>query len=294
MQVNESHTDVLWDPPSPSEAPTCIAPPPGLPPPPAAQPPSLARAVAAVTAAASEATSASTTTAAAAAASEIPRSRLHYELLEFARLASPTVGESKLAADAVETIRTVVAAHFGEHASVVTFGSQACGLALPGSDVDISVLGVIEVSPPGAAGLPSVPMPMPIPATVTKDTEKPDCCVGRARGRGKNARPRQNLESAGGGFAREQRQAIASHLTGLARALHCQGAVTKAVVITAKVPIIKCVIGDHALECDISMGAANGPSAVALVQRHVDERPALRPLLLVRTSQCSPPASHPM
>ena len=52
---------------------------------------------------------------------------------------------------AVDGVRDVAAALW-EHSRTVLFGSQATGLALPGSDLDIVVLGVSEDMSNAAAG----------------------------------------------------------------------------------------------------------------------------------------------
>ncbi|KAL3160428.1 hypothetical protein ABBQ32_010750 [Trebouxia sp. C0010 RCD-2024] len=78
-------------------------------------------------------------------------SSLHKELTEFAAMASATQAEQQCIDSAVEAVRRVVAVLWGQSRTVL-FGSQATGLALPGSDLDIVVLGVSDNMANAAAG----------------------------------------------------------------------------------------------------------------------------------------------
>ncbi|KAL3151268.1 hypothetical protein ABBQ38_013107 [Trebouxia sp. C0009 RCD-2024] len=92
-------------------------------------------------------------------------SSLHKELTEFAAMASATQARQQQEAhpnmamqaeqqcidSAVEAVRRVVAVLWGQSRTVL-FGSQATGLALPGSDLDIVVLGVSDNMANAAAG----------------------------------------------------------------------------------------------------------------------------------------------
>ena len=73
-------------------------------------------------------------------------------------------------------------------------------------------------------------------------------------------------------MCRNQREAVKAELQKLLKALRKRGAVPgKALVITARVPIIKCNLAVKGLQipADISLGVANGLSAVAFVEQQV-------------------------
>ena len=88
---------------------------------------------------------------------------------------------------------------------------------------------------------------------------------------------RGDLSKSGGvrltsGARRHQRDAVKAELQKLLKALRKRGAlVGKPLLIGARVPIIKCalaVLGGR-IPADISLGVANGLSAVALVEQQV-------------------------
>ncbi|MEW5308877.1 MAG: hypothetical protein WDW38_000801 [Sanguina aurantia] len=70
-------------------------------------------------------------------------SALHHEVASFALHASSSELELQQLDIAMRAVQTVVASIW-PHARAVLFGSQASGLSLPGSDLDIVILGVME------------------------------------------------------------------------------------------------------------------------------------------------------
>jgi non-canonical poly(A) RNA polymerase PAPD5/7 len=91
--------------------------------------------------------------------------------------------------------------------------------------------------------------------------------------------------SAGGAFTVAQRARALALLGRLKRALQAAGVVGGAArVISAKVPILKCVTATGGFPCDLSFGVANGAAAVPLVSDLAATYPALRPLTLVLKS----------
>ena len=76
---------------------------------------------------------------------------------------------------------------------------------------------------------------------------------------------------------RHQRDAVKAELQKLLKALRKRGAlVGKAFIITARVPIIKCTLagsGNQHIPADISLGVANGLSAVAFIEQQVRPMP---------------------
>ncbi|KAL0040123.1 hypothetical protein WJX79_007645 [Trebouxia sp. C0005] len=79
------------------------------------------------------------------------KSRLHHELMQFSALASPTEVERQAVSDAVKAVTDVAKAIWPQSCTVL-FGSQATTLALPGSDLDIVILGVSENITNAASG----------------------------------------------------------------------------------------------------------------------------------------------
>ena len=74
------------------------------------------------------------------------------------------------------------------------------------------------------------------------------------------------------GSSRHQRDAVKAELQKLQKALRKKGAIAgKTMIIGARVPIIKCnlaILGNQ-IPADISLGVANGLSAVAFVEQQV-------------------------
>ena len=75
------------------------------------------------------------------AGSGFPPTPLHKEIMELARRATPTPLEISSVQAAVHAVQNAARAVW-PHSRAVLFGSQATGLALPGGDLDIVVLGI--------------------------------------------------------------------------------------------------------------------------------------------------------
>ena len=163
-------------------------------------------------------------------------SQLHSEMESFASRAQPTRSEMDLVARTLRTINSSVLACW-PHAHTCLFGSQASGLALPGADLDVVILGVVE-----------------------------------------------DLATPGSGFGKRGKNAAVDHLNKLANFLRKNRLIIHLQVIHARVPIIKAVFpaqDGSSIPADISIGVANGASAVAMVRHAVMLLPPLRPLVLV-------------
>lgn len=80
------------------------------------------------------------------------------------------------------------------------------------------------------------------------------------------------LENPASGFTWDQRHALGDRLRALLKAMRKANLVAgKAVVIKARVPIIKCDLRSG-VAVDVSLGAANGAAAVGFIQRQVRHR----------------------
>ena len=69
-----------------------------------------------------------------------PLTRLHNEIVSFCRLIEPRPAEIAQRQALVDDLRQLVVQTMGENAKLQVFGSQATGLFLPSSDVDVVIL----------------------------------------------------------------------------------------------------------------------------------------------------------
>ncbi len=75
---------------------------------------------------------------------------------------------------------------------------------------------------------------------------------------------------------------MASMLAKLLNKLRKSRVVKRAQLIkNARVPIIKCKIGSSEMDCDISIGVANGARALELIKRYIAKMPYFRTLVMV-------------
>ncbi|BDA50080.1 probable terminal nucleotidyltransferase 4B [Coccomyxa sp. Obi] len=164
-------------------------------------------------------------------------SQLHNEIEIFAQRATSTKVETE-AVKELERIVSEAALEIWPHCRVGLFGSQSCAMALPGSDVDITILDVSGPPKKGAAG-----------------------------------------------FTLKQRKAVVQELRRLLKALTKLKLVCgKAQVISARVPIVKCLLMVNGVQmaADISMGVNNGIDAVPYIMQQVQFfGPSLRALTII-------------
>ncbi|GLI71495.1 hypothetical protein VaNZ11_016710 [Volvox africanus] len=174
-----------------------------------------------------------------------PLSLLHDEMVAFARDSSPGKEELTALTRGLAAIQRV-AEEIWPSARVVLFGSQASGLALPSSDVDLVVLGTSR--------------PTSRPSKDFKSSE-------RTRVAHKLGELAVKLRRAG--FIRSY------------EVIHAKVPIVKAVLLPLDENDRPMQNGGLHLAMDISMGAETGLTGVAMVQRAVALLPPLRPLCLV-------------
>ncbi|CAL8465423.1 g4959 [Coccomyxa elongata] len=164
-------------------------------------------------------------------------SQLHNEIEAFAQRATSTRVETE-AVKELERLVSKAALQIWPQCRVGLFGSQSCSMALPGSDVDITILDVSSPPKKGAAG-----------------------------------------------FTLKQRKAVVQELRRLLKVLTKLKVVCgKAQVISARVPIVKCLLMVHGVQmaADISMGVKNGIDAVPYIMHQVHFfGPSLRALTII-------------
>uniref|UniRef100_A0A6S8I4E8 MPN domain-containing protein n=1 Tax=Dunaliella tertiolecta TaxID=3047 RepID=A0A6S8I4E8_DUNTE len=184
-----------------------------------------------------------------------PRPRLsclHYEIARFAHALLPS-DEHIAAVDAVMRAVQAAAGALWSNARAVLFGSQACGLNLPGSDLDVVLLNVLD----------DVETPMHLGSQRTHAIS----CL-RSLGRA--------LVKAGA-------------ITGFS-VIYAKVPIIKTHVLVSKLPQPPAAPGvspapqlsnsGMTLPVDISIGALNGADAVPLMRQAVCALPQLRPLCL--------------
>ncbi|GIL59507.1 hypothetical protein Vafri_14274 [Volvox africanus] len=174
-----------------------------------------------------------------------PMSLLHDEIVAFARDSAPREEELTALTRGLAAIQRVVEEIWPD-ARVVLFGSQAAGLALPSSDVDLVVMG---------AG-----RSISNPANVSNNSE-----------RTRVARQLDELavKLKRAGFIRKY------------ELIHARVPIVKTVLLPLDESERPMQNGGLHLAMDISVGAETGLTGVAMLQRAVAMLPPLRPLCLV-------------
>ncbi|MEW5298464.1 MAG: hypothetical protein WDW36_001585 [Sanguina aurantia] len=186
-------------------------------------------------------------------------SALHHEVASFALHASSSELELQQLDIAMRAVQTVVASIW-PHARAVLFGSQASGLSLPGSDLDIVILGVME--------------DLATPAEGFRRGKHSALMLLKVLGK--------QLRSAG----LTQNQELITAKVPIVKARltlqhpldshHSTSSYSGQPGHRGTTPGRR-----FSFAADISMGVANGVAAVYLVRRMVEQLPPLRPLVLV-------------
>lgn len=181
------------------------------------------------------------------------RTALHQEIVSFSQCALLTEEEKMVRKRALQELEECVL-EVWPRAFIRMFGSQATGLALPGS-------------PQWLRSDRGPPLRVAIWVVAGSDLD----VVVLGRHPAWNVKPKE-----GGGFTNAARRHITNALTDLCGHLEDKGVVRRCSIIPARVPIIKCALSCGNLECDLSLGASNGASAVDFVAEKVDSLPPLR------------------
>jgi len=195
-----------------------------------------------------------------------PLTALHNEIVSFMHLMEPLPSEIEQRDQLVERIRQTVAVHFGEEAEVQVFGSQATGLFLPSSDIDLVV--------------------------ITKETTDDDESAEQSKKASKNnakGQKKTDDSSAGGkaGTTTGEEYDIASQKSPLHRFADAIRRDYKdelsylEVVEKTRIPLVKLTHAPTRISVDVSFNQPTGPPAAQLMKRYLEALPPLRPLTFV-------------
>ncbi|KAL3939488.1 MAG: hypothetical protein SGBAC_005794 [Bacillariaceae sp.] len=183
---------------------------------------------------------------------------LHNEIVEFCRLMEPREEEMKLRNELVDRFTKLAKTVFPK-SEVQLFGSQATGLCLPTSDIDIA----IQLDPEDKGG-------------TTNDTTTP---AGDAEEEKKSEKDKREKE------VKEMENWDAptgTPLHRLAAALRKQWMPELyylEVIENTRVPLVKFKVGGIAV--DVCFDQETGPQAARLMHQYMDALPPLRPLTFV-------------
>lgn len=176
-----------------------------------------------------------------------PLTSLHNEIVNFCTVMEPMEEEIQLREDLVTRIRALVEETFGKHlAEVKVFGSQATGLFLPSSDVDIVIL---------------------MNNNENEDDSKSHEGDGDDGGK--------NDYQPGTGDAPLQRFASALYEKWLPELSYFE------LVENTRIPLVKFTHGPTDISVDVCFDTPNGPPAAQLMKTYLDALPPLRPLTFV-------------
>lgn len=193
-----------------------------------------------------------------------PLTALHNEIVSFVHLMEPLPSEMEQRDQLVERIRQTVAVHFGQDAEVQVFGSQATGLFLPTSDIDLVVI-------------------------TNKENEDDDDGAGQSKETSKNnaktktATGQKKTEDNGG----EEEYDFASQKSPLHRFADAVRLDFKdelsylEVVEKTRIPLVKLTHAPTRISVDVSFNQPTGPPAAQLMRRYLEALPPLRPLTFV-------------
>jgi non-canonical poly(A) RNA polymerase PAPD5/7 len=197
---------------------------------------------------------------------------LHNEIVGFSRLMEATSEETERRVDLIARIKSLVANEFSNTVRVDVFGSQATGLFLPTSDIDL-VLVQEETS-------------------VQLETTKSDTTASNSNSNTKSNRPNKSQQHDPDDpeedwnaqqQQHEQSNTTASIMDRFERALR-EHWVSELCYLdkieNTRVPLVKFTMAATNLSVDVSFLPLQGVLAAKLVRSYLDALPALRPLTL--------------
>jgi non-canonical poly(A) RNA polymerase PAPD5/7 len=179
-----------------------------------------------------------------------PLSALHNEIVSFCHLMEPLPSEITQRENLVARVRKTVERHFKEGTKVEVFGSQATGLFLPTSDIDIVVI-----------------------------TENEDAQSGEEDKSGQNIDENESNDDIAychkESLTPLQRFAAAIQEDWLDELSYFE------VIEKTRVPLVKFRHAPTNIQVDVCFNQSTGPPAAQLMKKYLDCFPPLRPLTIV-------------
>jgi len=185
-----------------------------------------------------------------------PLTALHNEIVSFLHLMEPLPSEIEQREQLVERIRGTVAKYFGNDAEVQVFGSQATGLFLPTSDIDLVVI------------------------TKEKDDDEEEQPKDN-KSKNKSKKSKEKEEEIGEDYD------ISSQKSPLHRFAHAIREDYKdelsylELILNTRIPLVKMTLAATNISVDVCFNQDTGPPAALLMKRYLEALPPLRPLTFV-------------
>lgn len=171
-----------------------------------------------------------------------PLVRLHNEIVDFCSLMEPRKKEIEEREDLVKKFRVIADSCFGSDAQVKVFGSQATGLLLPTSDIDVVI--------------------------ILKEEEESE------KKQGKDKEDMENYDVTDA----SSKSPLLRLGTALREAWYDDLEYLE-VIEKTRVPLVKLTI--YGLSMDVCFNQENGPKAAQLMKTYLQAMPPLRPLTFV-------------
>jgi len=215
-----------------------------------------------------------------------PLVKLHNEIVEFAALMSPQPEEIIEREKFLVKVRELIEGTFGKENCVVElFGSQATGLWLPTSDVDVVVQIPEEEEEESTKDSSSKEKGSKSGPKITKDprSTKKDKTTPPTKDKSEEVikkKEQQEMENYNIDDVMDNRSPLAR----LALALKTKWADHLSyleLIENTRIPIVKFTHAPTNLSCDICLNQKNGPLAADLMERFLDAMPPLKPLTFV-------------
>lgn len=207
-----------------------------------------------------------------------PLVSLHNEIVEFAKLMEPRQDEIRQREELVRKVTRLAERTFGgrEHCTVKVFGSQATGLFLPSSDIDLVLLIPEDNTSKAAAG---------VNGNSGIGKEDGDAATGTSSEQdeveSQKAREKREMEEWDATTASSSSRSPLVILGEALRKHWIDDLSYLEIIENTRIPIVKFTHAPTNLSVDICLNQETGTKAAELVRRFGDAMPPLRPLTFV-------------
>lgn len=205
-----------------------------------------------------------------------PLVSLHNEIVEFAKLMEPRQDEIRQREELVRKVTRLAEQTFGgrERCTVKVFGSQATGLFLPSSDIDLVLLIIPEENNKAAAG-----------ASGNNGKEGGGAAAGTSSkqddAESQKEREKREMEEWDATTASSSSRSPLVVLGEALRKHWIDDLSYLEIIENTRIPIVKFTHAPTNLSVDICLNQETGTKAAELVRRFGDAMPPLRPLTFV-------------